>query len=312
MDRILPRIARDLASGDALEGLAERLSGSDLTTLLLEVARRRAAARAPSDLMRQWRSDRFVRPSRADPRVLLAVDRAAFGALPPSFEPIELAPSAPLGTCSVVATASQHKIVSTTRGTEVVSDPSNVLALECAHRRASAPAGPTVHLAASARAVRAQPLVRPEHVAHFRLFVTASAGRDPGGRAFEAEALHAHVGTQLRMLASLAREGFRCAAVDVSISADAAHTPSAERAREALRDEWPSVGVALDPARIAASGYYRGVCFGVYVTAPDGARFPLGDGGRTDWTAKLTGSRKERFFVGAIGTELLATLMAPS
>ena len=50
------------------------------------------------------------------------------------FEAVELSPLAPLGVCSVVGLASQNKIVSALRGTEVVSDPTNVLALECARR----------------------------------------------------------------------------------------------------------------------------------------------------------------------------------
>ncbi len=45
--------------------------------------------------------------------------------------------------------------------------------------------------------------------------------------------------------------------------------------------------------------------------ASSGDELPLGDGGLTDWLAKLVSSRKERYFVGAIGTELLATLFAP-
>lgn len=46
-----------------------------------------------------------------------------------SFPSIQLSPVAPLGSCSVVATADQNKIISALRGTEVVADATNLLAL---------------------------------------------------------------------------------------------------------------------------------------------------------------------------------------
>jgi hypothetical protein len=62
-------------------------------------------------LRQRWAEDRFVRPAEVDPRRLV----------------------------------DQRRIVSTVRGSEVVSDPTNVLALEAAHRRRSSQ---DVHLAA--------------------------------------------------------------------------------------------------------------------------------------------------------------------
>jgi hypothetical protein len=55
-------------------------STSELSTLLLEVAARRAAARTPAAVRHQYERDRFVRPSKADPRVLNAIEAAAFDA----------------------------------------------------------------------------------------------------------------------------------------------------------------------------------------------------------------------------------------
>ena len=65
-------------------------------------------------------------------------------------------------------------------------------------------------------------------------------------------------------------------------------------------------------ARIEKSGYYRGLCFAVWVHRGEAGPFPLGDGGLTDWVAKLTASRKERCVIGALGTEALATVLAPT
>lgn len=97
------------------------------------VLEERARARTPASLREQWRQDRFVQPCAVDQRALLELDGHLFAAAA-DFEAIELSPVAPLGVCAAVALASQNKIVSTARGTEVVSDPTNVLALECARR----------------------------------------------------------------------------------------------------------------------------------------------------------------------------------
>jgi hypothetical protein len=308
MTDILARIQKSLPP-DLLATLAEHLSASELSSLLLEVAQRRAAKRTPAEVRRQYEKDRFVRPSEADPRMLNAIERVAFDAAE-GFTPFTTAPLAALGTCASVATVSQNKIVSTMRGTEVASDTSNLLALECAVRRAADPRGPSVALCASQRLVRAQALERPEFTAHFQLFATVIAGRDPGGRAFEEDAIVRTITVQLTLLRALAERGFACGTLTVALSPDAAFTPIAERAAVTLRARFPDVPVELDGARIAESGYYRGLCFGVWVHR-ESDRFPLGDGGFTDWVAKLTASRKERCFVGALGTEALATALAP-
>jgi hypothetical protein len=57
--------------------------------------------------------------------------------------------------------------------------------------------------------------------------------------------------------------------------------------------------------RLAGMGYYEGPCFKVTAVNCDGDRFPLVDGGLTDWTKKLLGDQKEFLFSSGIGTELM-------
>ena len=310
MRDVVEKLAAAAGAPDLVAILSERLSTSELSTLLLEVAQRRAAARTPAEVRRQYERDRFVRPSKADPRVLNAIERAAFEAAV-GFTPIACSPLAPLAACGSVATVSQNKIVTTMRGSEVASDASNLLALECAVRRAADPSGPPVALTASQRMVRAQALERPEFSAHFQLFVTVMAGRDPGARAFEQDAVTRTLMVQLTLLRALAAQGFACGQLSVALSPDGTHTPIAERVAATLRARFSDVPIEIDGARLAASGYYQKLCFGTWVHR-DTDRFPLGDGGFTDWVAKLTSSRKERCFVGALGTEALATVFAPA
>src|SRR5689334_12632302 len=113
--------------------LATGLRPSELWSLLLGVLEQRAQQRSPANLLQQWETDRFVRPSYVDQRTLVELEAQLLAAAQ-HFEPLELSPLAPLGACSVVALTGQNRIVSTIRGTEVVSDPTNVFALECAAR----------------------------------------------------------------------------------------------------------------------------------------------------------------------------------
>ncbi|NEE04298.1 hypothetical protein [Phytoactinopolyspora halotolerans] len=110
---------------------------------------------------------------------------------------MELAPVAPLGTHSAVGTVDQHKVVSTVRGTEVAADPTNALALEAAVCRRSVLAADSrstelVRLGGLQRVVRAQGFSGPRQFAHFALFGLVTAGRDAGGRRFEAASLTEH------------------------------------------------------------------------------------------------------------------------
>ena len=61
------------------------------------------------------------------------------------------------------------------RGTEVVSDSTNVMALECARRLRKSPSVP-VRLATCQRVVRAQAIPKkPGYAHHFKLFAMATA-----------------------------------------------------------------------------------------------------------------------------------------
>ena len=163
-EQVHPAVARVLREHDAdgvLGLLGERLSGSDLTALLLEVMRRRAIGVTPADVLAQYERDRFVRPAAVDARRLLEVELLALDTVSPPFVPIATSPLLPLGAHSVVAGVHQNRVVTTVRGSEVAADPTNSLALEAAVRRrqllASNPrSAAVVHLASVDRVVRAQ------------------------------------------------------------------------------------------------------------------------------------------------------------
>src|SRR5712692_8931150 len=203
--RIIERIERDAGVPNLTDVLVDRLAPTDLQSLLLEVYGRRAKKRDPKELIKDYISNRFARPSTASPTRLLEWDRIAFSRLPKVFQPVELSPVCPLGTGSVLSPISQDWTVSTSRNTEVVADSTNVLAIECAVRRCkqrniSSGKAASVHLAASHRLLRGQKFgVGPGTRQHFRTFVLCSA-RDPGNLLFETDTIGLHIGFYLLAL----------------------------------------------------------------------------------------------------------------
>lgn len=310
--RPLEKILASIEAPNLAEDLASRLSGSELHTLLLEVAERRASKKTPADLLRQYAKDRFVGPSTADPRLLLEFDRLAFSLLTPAFEPLELSPVCPLGTNAAIATCSQNKVVSTMRDTEVMADPTALLALELAHRRRiSRDRHTTLRLCASHRLTRAQIFPNPAMTAHFRLLALVTGGRDRGSWLFESESLTEHIRFYLDLFASAPTIGLAFAEPLVALTPLASGIPSdlvEQRILAPLRAAFPGVQFAIDPDRQQGRNYYQALCFRIEAKTPDGLNLMLTDGGFTDWTRKLTSNAKERLMTSGIGTELACKL----
>jgi len=311
LDRVLPRIG-----GSGVIDQLAALSGSDFTSVLLEVARRRAARQTPAGVLRRYEQDRFVRPGQVPAMALRRVEDMLLGGLPGDVEVVSLAPLVPLGTHSALGPVSQDKVVSTIRATEVAADPTNGLALEAASRRVRAREGAArsapVRLAAVQRAVRAQQLPdAPGFFAHFGLFALVTAGRDPGGLGFERSALAGQLRIAIRGVAAAIALG----PADDAAGVQVALTPlsdQGERIAAAVAAELGGEGTAeivTDRERQAGRGYYRHLCFKVNVRT-DGQPQEIGDGGFTDWTARLTANAKERLLICGLSTDRLATLAA--
>jgi hypothetical protein len=261
-----------------------RLPTSDLQTLLLSVARERAASVSPPDLLRRWSDDRFVRPSTADPRVLNRIDAHLWRLLPPEFEAVELSPVVPVGTSSAMGGVNQNRVVTTMRSAEVLSDSTNALAIEAAARRRRQPRDGEVHLAASHRVLRAQ-VFRPGMAAHFPLFTLVSTARDTGSGRTEASLLTRHLAYWHRVLAGSG------ATLHYTIFANG---PKAG----VLRERIAGLPVRELAGRERGRHYYRDLA----LLITDG-ELELGDGGLTDWTARLLSDVKEKCLVSCLSTE---------
>jgi hypothetical protein len=283
----------------AYTALAQGLAASELWSLLLGVAEQRAAQRSPAQVQQQWDRDRFVCPAYIDQRTLNQLDSHLLAAAA-AFEALELSPLAPLGSCSAVALASQNKIVSTVRGTEVVSDPTNLLALESARRLRKS--GQTVKLTTNHRCVRAQAV--PNHAgyaAHFRLFCITTAGHERKDQAFLVESLSEHIQTHLSALNRLEQHGYGFPDRILKILA----TPERKALGERIAGAVGGTPVAFETL---THDYYDGLRFMISARSREGEHMPLIDGGAFDWLRKLTSNHKLVFVASAMGSQLAAYL----
>jgi hypothetical protein len=284
----------------AYEALAEGLPASEVWSLLLGVLARRAERRSPPELLRQWEQDRFVQPAFIDQRTLNALDGHLLAAAA-GFEAIELSPLAPLGSCSAVGLASQNKTVSTARGTEVVSDPTNGMALECA-RRLRRDSDQIIRLATCHRCVRAQEIPkRPGHAAHFRIFCLATAGRERKDHDFTVEALAEQIAIHLSALDRLGQHGYTISDVRVKVLATPTRAGLADRIAATVRGASVSRETFAHP-------YYDGLRFMINARSPEGTDLFLSDGGAFDWLRKITSNRRLAFVASGMGSQLVAYL----
>jgi hypothetical protein len=288
---------------DAARLLDSGLRPADLASLLLATAKARAARRTPAQLVSQLQQSRFVRAATCDPRQVAAVEHRIWQLLPTQFAGVDLSPVAPLGSCSVLAPVDQNLVVTTMRGTEVVSDPTNVLALEAAVRRRQGQ--PRVDLAAAHRVLRAQAFAAPGASAHFRLFALVSTARDRGSGATEADLVASHLRHWRDVLDDLSL--LTRSRVDLTVFQQGA---AAERFSEQVAPQLERDGLAVRTGRArSGAGYYGDVAAKLVVAGPEGD-VEIGDGGLVPWTSLAMNDAKERAFVSCVATERLAALLA--
>lgn len=320
-DPRLDRVLREAAAPGVLSALVERLSPTDLQTLLLAAYRRRAAAVTPGRLLEQYRRNRFARPSPLAPADLARLELVVHERLAEhGFTSVALSPVCPLGAHSAVATVDQNKVLTTIRNTEVVADATNALALECAVRRRelmreNPRSRQRVRLAATHRVLRAQRFTGPDLAAHFQLLGMCTAGRDEGSFRFQTAALTEQIRFHLDVLDRVRGLGHLVPKVRVTVTdlTGGRHRTAVGRdVLDPLARTHPGIAFAFDDARTAGRGYYTGACFEIRATAVDGEDLNLADGGFTSWTAALTSNAKERLLVSGLGVERLCRRFRPA
>jgi hypothetical protein len=304
----LTRLLQKIGNPDLIEELTNQLSLSELNSLLLEIMNRKTTTIFPATLLKQYRQNRFVTPS--------AVDSLSFSKMETPllelaqhhhFNTLELSPLAPIGNCSVMGAVNQNKVVSALRGTEVVADATNLLALEAVTRRKSNMGTEAIALCAVHRHVRAQALPPIKGFsAHFKLFCAVTAGRDTGNLEFEKQSLLAH----LRFYQSYFHQlGLTPIKITLKLFGDSSgELEAADRIAAYVMSQLSDDRVTKVTVPHSEHLYYSRLRFSLNLIH-QGNEINLGDGGFVDWGQKLTGNNKEKMFTSGLGIELLIKIM---
>lgn len=253
--KMLQSISEELGIPNLLDVLST-VPMRRLQPILVHAFKNRAGARKPSDLLREYEAKQeFFGTSIIPQDELHDFARVCHKAVVADFEVVQTSPIVPLGLNAVLSKVSQNNILSSIRGSEVVSDITSQLALECAFRRKRMSAGVdqagvqgVVNLCTSGRVLRLQPFDKTKgYMQHFNLFALCSGGMNaPADGGFAVPMLMKHISSLLDVLYALWTTGYGCEDIVVSISdmrfldqlIDAQNMPREEILRNSLNDEF--------------------------------------------------------------------------
>jgi hypothetical protein len=341
---IAGRIERQLGITGLVDALSSKLPASDLRSLLLEVYRARAAQVKESDIRASASRDSLMAPSAVDARDFLTFDSVAFRAAA-DFEAVDLSPVCPFSATSTLGGTSQNNVVTTIRNAEALGDPTIALALEAGCRRPSARLvrlcashrvirlqpfdvpgySPHFRLFAMVTAGRdtgSFGFETAQLLEHIRVYLQMFRMLAAEGFTFASPVVE--FTDMVSVKSALANCGVTRDQVRDSIRAHQLGgsegflgdrgivIPPAERhprfeseVIEPLRYEFPEAQFRMNQQRLEGLGYYNSFALRISPEAPDGRRYPVVDGGLTDWTARLLGNRKQRLLISGIGSEFV-------
>lgn len=303
-EHIAQKISEKAGMPDMVRLLSAMLNSSELSSLLLEVHRQRSLRITPAALLQQYRNNRFVQPAETDMVSLLEKELQVLKLLQAQhYLPLELSPVAQFGSCSVVGTVNQNKIISAGRNTEVLADATNALALHIADIRQRNHTDVISRYCTVQRHLRAVHLPQKGYSPHFKIACMVAAGRDTGNYAFELLCLR----EQLLNIHILLTEVFNVQDLYVRMQPRAGYTMGDHfiKAQQQYLADLP-FEIQWNDA-VAENNYYKGLQFKVYIRL-QGSVAEIADGGFVDWTQQLMGNGKERCLISGIGLSLLHTL----
>jgi hypothetical protein len=302
---IIKRLLKKIGDEQLLEKL-KQLPPTEIQSLLLEIFRQTAGDITPQQLLKAYETNRFVVPSAVDPISFYKVELEMLEMAKMNlFEPQELSPLAPLGNCSAMGLTDQNKIVSAARGTEIVADATNLMALECALRRKRSKFNDqNINLCSIHRHVRAQAIDAGKgFTPHFKIFTAITSGRDTGSLAFEKTAMLTHLSFYKKYFVDHRRLN-----TELIIKGFDPDTARSHQLYEFIKRQLPDLTVSFSEVPREKHHYYLHTRFSLNVDHK-GQAVNMGDGGFLDWGAKLTSNGKERMFASGVGVELLIKMM---
>jgi hypothetical protein len=306
MGKIIDRILDDSGDADLLDKLLS-LPKSDFNTLLLEVYKLQAAKLVPVELLKAYQSNRFAVPSEIDPISYHRLETELLKiAADMGINSILLSPSAPLGSCSVFGCVDQNNVISAARGTETLSDPTNMLAIIISDMLKSGiiTKTQTVHYCTTSRVVRAQASSGKGVFSHFGIFCMVSSGKDIGSYSCEKELLVKQLAYYKRLFS--VKYGAR---LSIMLRKRNGYTDGDgffEKMTELIQSELPEVPLSFDLEH-EDNNYYKGINFKLYIEK-DNEKVEVGDGGFVDWIAKMISNKKERCLISGLGMDRMLLL----
>lgn len=298
--KIIENILEKVGNKNLINELTTKLSQSEINTLLLALSKEITKQNTPNDILNKYRINRFVKPSQLSPievkkaEVLMLEIAETLG-----FLSVLLSPASPLGSCSVIAKVDQNNVVSATKGLELISDSTNMLAIYLADgikNKTIDNSKSPVHVTTICRVTRGQMFENDNFVPHFSLLTLVSSGKDTGSYGFEKEAIAKHIqyytqyfvdslGHELKVALNL-RGGYRDEIGFIN------------RIHLHLCRLYPGIDFIVNKEE-SDNSYYHGVNFKVYVNDIE-----IADGGFVDWTKRLLGNKKERLLISGSGIDL--------
>ena len=304
MSEITKRILNQIGETELVEKLST-LNNSDFNSLMLEIFQSRANEITPSDMVKAFQVNRFSAPSELDPvpyHVLVTEYLSA--AKNTNISPILLSPAAPFASSSVFGCVNQNNVVSAVRGTETLSDPTNMLAIIIAEKLKSKNADNTtpVHYCTTARVLRAQAFPNTgRHFAHFGQFCIVSSGKDNGSYGCEKALMQKQLSFYKKLLWDKYDANLSIALRKRRGYADA--DGFFDRMAELIQNEFPETRLSFELEH-ECNNYYQGINYNI-IMEKNGSKIEIGDGGFVDWIQRMTNNKKDRCLISGIGLDRL-------
>lgn len=311
--RITHELLRRIGQPELLQLLTQGLSGTELNTLLLDVLREKAKKTTAPALLKQYQLNRFVKPSDLPVLELKKTELELLKLFKTHlFEPVELSPVSVLGSCSAVAQADQNKILSALRGTEVLADATNAMALhicDLKKRKLWKPKNKSekFRLSTMQRHVRTQSITGAGFTPHFKIGCFVTSGFDTGNFAFEKEGLLEH----LQLMHALYKGFYGVEDVSFRFLCRGGYADSLRLANEVktyVLTHAPVTNIEIVEKPEKEIDYYKGVQYKTDIRWKDKV-FEIADGGFVDWTQQILQNKKERFLISGIGFEFMFRIM---
>ena len=307
MDVIIDRILTRLGDKELLEKLLT-LPKSDLNSLLLKVFQMQANSTTPIGVVKAFKTNRFSAPSDKDPVAYHVLEAELLSlAQKIGIKTMLLSPSATFASCSAFGCVDQNNVVSAIRGTEILSDPTNMLSIIIAEKLKNKEADNQnpLHYCTTARVLRAQLFQASKYFyPHFGIFCIVSSGRDNGSYICEKNLITKHLIYYNKLLMEKYDKGLSIALRKRSGYHDS--NSFFDTVTNLIINELPDVPISFDLDH-EENSYYKGINFKLYMEK-DNDKIEIGDGGFVDWIQRMTNNKKERCLISAIGIDRLLSL----